>query len=137
MIRGRVTRARDEGAGLEARVPVDVVDAVGAFRTLEVVVDTGFTGAFTLPERIAQELGLQSIDARDVIQASGQIFRADVCAIRLLWHGQPTDVPAYLMGSRPMIGVELLVYCHLAIDWWEGGDVSIEERTQGTASPDS
>lgn len=136
MIRGWVTQARDEGTGLEARVSVEVVDAIGAFRTLEVVVDTGFTGAFTLPERIAQELGLQSIDARDVIQASGQIFRAGVCAARLLWHGQPTDVRTYLMGSRPMIGVELLAYCHLAIDWWEGGEVRIEERAPGTASPD-
>ena len=137
MIRGRVTRAEGEGTGLEARVPVDIVDAIGVFRTLEVVVDTGFTGAFTLPERIAEDLGLQSIDTRDVIQASGQIFRAGVCATRLLWHGQPTDVRTYLMGSRPMIGVELLAYCHLAIDWWEGGDVSIEERAPGTASPNS
>lgn len=136
MIRGRVTQVGAEGTGLEARVSVDVVDVTGVFRTLEVVVDTGFTGAFTLPERIAQELGFQSIDVRDVIQASGQIFRAGVCATRLLWHGQPIDVPAYLMGSRPMIGVELLAYCHLAIDWWEGGDVSIDERAPYPASPD-
>ena len=27
-----------------------------------------------------------------------------------------------------MIGTALLANCHLAIDWWDGGDVIIEER---------
>ena len=33
------------------------------------------------------------------------------------------------MGNKPMIGTTLLAGCRLTIDWWDGGDVIIEERT--------
>ena len=128
MIRGQVRPAQDYEGGLEARVGVDILGANLVFQDLEVVVDTGFTGACSLPEPIAQELGLHSTEMRHLILANGQPFQTGVCAARLLWHGQPIDVLAHIMGDKPMIGTTLLAKCHLAIDWWDGGDVVIEER---------
>ena len=50
MIRGTVGPARADGTGLEAWIPLEVSAASGAFHSLEVVVDTGFTGWLSLPE---------------------------------------------------------------------------------------
>jgi clan AA aspartic protease len=128
MIRGQVRPVQDNGVGLEARIDVDILGSNLVFQALQVIVDTGFTGDFSLPEPIAQELGLHSTEMRNLTLANGQSFRTAVCVARLLWHGQPIDLPAYLMGNKPMIGAALLANCRLTIDWWDGGDVVIEER---------
>ncbi len=52
--------------------------------------------------------------------------------VALLWHGQPLDVLANMMGDKPMIGTALLSPCHLAIDLWDSGAVVIEERRPPT-----
>lgn len=128
MIRGWVTHAVDGGQGLEARIDIDIAGSSSIFQTLAVVVDTGYTGALSLPETIAHELGLRSTQRRYVTLANGQIEQVGVCAARLLWHGQPIDVLTHIMGDKSMIGTTLLANCRLTIDWWDGGDVIIDER---------
>ena len=54
MIRGQVRPSQDYSTGLEARISVEIVAANQIFQTLESVVDTGFEGAFTLPEWVAR-----------------------------------------------------------------------------------
>ncbi len=129
MIRGQV-RSRVGGTVLEARVRIDIAGANLIFQTLEVVVDTGFTGSLALPQSIVHELGLEGAGRRHVTLADGQTIETPACIARLLWHGQPLDVRVPMMDSPPMIGSELLAGSHLAIDWWDGGDVIIEERMQ-------
>lgn len=128
MIRGMVRPARDGGAGLEARIAVDIVNSIGVFQSLETVVDTGFTGAVSLPEPIVFDLGLDYIGDRSLTMADGQTRMIRTYRAGLLWHGQPIDVRAYMMGEKSMVGVALLSPCHLAIDLWDGGAVVIEER---------
>ena len=128
MIRGQVRPSQENSTGLEARISVEIAAANQIFQTLEAVVDTGFEGAFTLPEWVARELGLHRTGTRPLTLASGQIIRTDTCVARLLWHGLPVDARAYVMGSKPMIGTTLLAYCRLTVDWWDGGEVIIEER---------
>lgn len=129
MIRGQVTSAQDDGAGLEARIPIDIVNSIGVFQTLEAVVDTGFAGALSLPESSVAELSLDYLGDRPITLADGQTHFKRTYRAGLLWHGQPVDVWAYMMGGKPMVGVALLSPCHLAIDLWDGGAVAIEERT--------
>lgn len=133
MIRGQVRPSQDSSTGLEARISVEIVAANQIFQTLESVVDTGFEGAFTLPGLVARELGLHSTGIRPLTLASGQTIRTDTCIARLLWHGLPVDARAYVMGNKPMIGTTLLANCRLSIDWWDGGEVIIEERTPPAA----
>ena len=127
MIRGQVIAARDDGSGLEPRVPLDILGGDGAFRSLSAVVDTGFTGALTLPEPIVSDLGLDQQELREIILADGRRQLRPVLRAELLWHGQPIDVLAYMMGDQPMIGTALLSPCRLTIDLWPGGAVIIEE----------
>ena len=129
MIRGRVSPARDDDRALEARISIDIAGANWIFQTLEVVVDTGFTGALALPDPIIRLLGLQSYVRRDVTLADGRTIETAAYTAQLLWHGQPVDVWAPMMDSVPMIGTDLLAGSRLSIDWWDGGDVIIEERT--------
>ena len=128
MISGRVIPVADGGSGLEARVDIGIAGSNSIFQTVAVVVDTGYSGALTLPEPIAHELGLRSTQRRYVTLANGQTEQVGACAARMLWNGQPIDVLAHLMGDKPMIGTTLLTNCRLTIDWWDGGDVIIEER---------
>ena len=132
MIRGRVIPVADGGPGLEARIDIGIAGSNSIFQTVAVVVDTGYSGALTLPEPIAHELGLRSTQRRHVTLANGQTEQVGACAARLLWNGQPIDVLAHLMGDKPMIGTTLLAHCRLTIDWWDGGDVIVEERMPTT-----
>ena len=128
MIRGRV-RSLAGGAVLEARVSIDIAGANPLFQAVEVVVDTGFTGSLALPQSAVRELGLENAGRRQVTLADGRTIEAQAYVAHLLWHGQPMDVRVPMMDSAPMIGVALLANSRLTIDWWEGGDVIIEERT--------
>ncbi len=128
MISGRVIPVGVGGSGLEARLDIGIAGSNSIFQTVGVVVDTGYSGALTLPEPIAHELGLRSTQRRYVVLANGLAEQVGVCAARLLWDGQPLDVLTHLMGDKPMIGTTLLAGSRLTIDWWDGGEVIIEEQ---------
>ncbi len=128
MIRGAVAAGDDDDAGLEARIPVDIVGSSGVFQTIEAVLDTGFTGAMSLPEPIIFELNLDYVGDRSVTLADGQTQLKRTYLAELLWHGQPIDVRVHMMGDKPMVGTGLLSPCHLSIDLWDGGAVVVEER---------
>ena len=119
---------RQDRSQLEARVTIDIAGDDRLFRSVEAVIDTGFTGALSLSESAAYELGLRSTRAERVTLADGRSIRANVHAARILWHGQPLDVRVQTLGSYPIIGTALLINSRLTIDWWDGGDVIIEER---------
>ena len=128
MIRGEVSPARNDGTGLEARISVDIVGITQIYQTLEVVVDTGYTGWMSLPEPIINDIGLDHAGTRPATLANGQTVPTDAYNAGLLWHGQPIDIVVQALNSKPMIGAELLANSRLSIDWWDGGDVIVEER---------
>ena len=128
MIRGEVKPARDDGTGLEARISVDIVGIIRIFRTLEVVVDTGYTGWMSLPEPIINDIGLHYAGIRPATLANGQTVPTDAYNAGLLWHGQPMDIVVQALNNKPMIGTELLANCRVTVDWWDGGAVVVEER---------
>ena len=74
MIRGEVAiRGRDGPLTyLEPRIELGVAGSDGVFRTLSVVVDTGFTGWLTLPPELIRELGLKYQGERYTVFADGQ-----------------------------------------------------------------
>ncbi len=127
MINGQVY-LRPDGSRLEARITIDIAGDDRLFRSVEAIIDTGFTGALSLPESAAHELGLRSARAERVTLADGRSIRANVHAARILWHGQPLDARVQTLGSHPIVGTALLANCRMTIDWWDGGDVVIEER---------
>ena len=127
MIRGQVVAARDDGTGLEPRIPLNILGSDGAFRSVSAVVDTGFTGALTLPESLVSDLGLAHQAYQEIALADGRKQSRRTCRAELLWHGQPVTLRAFMMGEQPMIGTALLSPCRLTINLWPGGGVIIEE----------
>ena len=130
MISGQVGPARDDGTGLEALIAVHIVGISRVFQTVEVVVDTGYTGWMSLPEPIINNIGLEYLGMRQATLADGRTVPTAAYYAGLLWHGQSVDVVIQALNGKPMIGTELLSLCRLTIDWWEGGEVVIEELMQ-------
>ena len=127
MIRGAVRPGADDGTGLEAWVDIAIAGDDRIFRESEAVVDTGATDWLTLPESTVRELGLRLTSTRYVNQAHGPPAQVNVYAVWVLWHGQMRRVFAEA-GNETLIGTDLLADSRLTIDWWDGGDVIIEER---------
>ena len=69
MIRGRVNQYQ------QALITIDIMDSADSLQSLEVVLDTGFTGYLTLPPDAIQRLGLPSAGYRIFELASGGAVR--------------------------------------------------------------
>ena len=125
MIRGRV--ARNSDSGLEARITVSVMDADSEPQRCEVIVDTGFTGWLTLPEADIQRLGLVKAGSQYSIIASGNEEEFDYYRTSVLWHGRLHEIEVFQSIDQPLLGMELLEGNRVAVDAWDGGDVTIQE----------
>lgn len=128
MIRGRVRPSRADGSGLEAWVEIAIAGDDGVLRTLAATVDTGFTGWLTVPSSVMLELGLTPSGEAQSTMANGLEAESVFCAATVEWHGNAMDVFVDIMDNTPLIGTDLLASSRLAIEWWAGGDVIIEER---------
>ena len=107
---------------------MDIAHEIGIFRAVDVVVDTGFTGSLSLPELVIRDLGLRGSVMRQLTLADGQTITTPAYRVRLLWHGSALDVWASMIDNTPMIGTGILAGSRLTVDWWDGGEVVIEER---------
>lgn len=125
MIRGVVARSSD--GGLEAWVAVSVIDANGAPQQCDVIVDTGFTGWLTLPEAEIRRLGLVRAGSRYSVIASGNEAEFDYYETSVLWHGRLHEIEVFQSIDQPLLGMELLEGSRVAVDAWDGGDVTIQE----------
>ena len=67
-------------------------------------------------------------DTRHRKLADGQDRETGCCEAVVLWHDSITEIWVDVMGGTPLIGTDLLADNRLSIDWWDGGDVVIEER---------
>ena len=127
MINGTVAIVGQEGPITlwEPRVEIAVAGVGLRFETVEVVVDTGFTGALALPSRIVQGLGLTREGERQIHLAHGQ-GSLPVYGAAVSWLGQLRATFVYEIDGTALLGAALLTNCRLAIDFQEGGDVAIQ-----------
>ena len=112
---------------LEALIAVNVEDGNGASHSLEVVVDTGFTGYLVLPQAVIRRLGLRFSGRRSVILASGEQSTVDAYAGIVSWHGRRRNVIALESSSESLIGMSLLSGSRVTLDVWADGSVLIED----------
>ena len=134
MISGTVWIIRREGSIIlwEPRIEVLVAGLAMNFKAVEVVVDTGFTGALALPSGIIRELDLTQHGERVVSLAYGQ-QPLPVYGAVVSWLGQPRAAPVYETDGKPLIGNALLTNCRLTIDFREGGTVTIAPLSPAAA----
>ena len=136
MISGTVRILGKEGTYIlwRPRIEVAVAGVSRDFRTVDVAVDTGFTGALALPASIIQDLGLTRHGEREVDLAHGQRTLPIYGAV-VSWLGQELAATVHQVDGDPLAGNALLTGCRLTVDFRSGGGVLIAPLEQGVASP--
>ncbi|MXV88662.1 MAG: clan AA aspartic protease [Acidimicrobiales bacterium] len=120
MIEGRIN------ARLEATMSLDVRRPGGGSRSIEAVVDTGYSEFLTLPPTEVRELGLPYKHQGAARLADGSEIAFDVYDAELVWDGQTIAVLVDEAETTPLVGMALLEGHRLQVDIEHGGRVLIE-----------
>lgn len=121
-MRGRV----GENAS-EAFLTIPLFDGSGNCIVIEFTVDTGFTGALSLPPRFVESMGLP-FDGRGIaVLADGSAFETRRHRARIEWHGRVREVRVITTDGDPLVGMTLLRGSKLSMDVSPGGEVVVEE----------
>ena len=129
MIRGTVSAAQ------QAVVTIEIIDGDGLPRSLEVILDTGFTGYLTLPSEAIEQLTLPFVGQRTFELANGELFRSDAYLAAVSWHGSLRDALVLKSDSTPLLGMTLLWGSRMTLDALTSGPVTIEELTTSQQRP--
>lgn len=102
-----------------ALLKVDVrAESAKVTSSIEVWVDTGFTGELVLPQRAIDQLRLAKSGSIDAILADGTMIELSTYSCVIEWFGKerPLEVVAN-DGEHPLLGVGLLLGRELRIDY--------------------
>lgn len=108
------------------RVIIPIANRIGNGRNVRFTVDTGFTGWLTLPEEVIHELNLERQGSRRYILADGSESET---ALYLAFFAS-TPVIVHQIDDEPLLGAAMMNQCRLTVDFWEGGRVTIESRSE-------
>ena len=122
MISGRVS------AELDPTVTIEFGNGKNSFQSVEVVVDTGFSGELALPSELIQTLGLEYIDDVSVALADQQERPVRAYDGVVSWQGRSRDVMVFDMESEPLLGMGLLLDNRLTVICRPNGPVVNEEE---------
>jgi clan AA aspartic protease len=95
-------------------------DAAHAF-----IIDTGFSGALTLPVPVVMALELPFERQIVVSLADDSIVSINAHVATILWNGRERAVEVLATGARPLLGTLLLDGHALSIEFREGGAVAV------------
>jgi clan AA aspartic protease len=113
-------------ADQEAVIPLPLLDNSGQEHSVDAVVDTGFTGALTLPAALIAMLGLPFRCRQQVMLADGSLIIADVFVGQVSWDGQPRVAEVEAAETEPLVGMTLLHGSELSVQVIDGGSVTIQ-----------
>ena len=111
----------------QATIPLEIGYRGGGSHSLEVVVDTGFSGHLTLHPELIVQLGLRPMRSLDVALAGNLQRTVNTYRGQALWHGKPKTVRILEASGAPLLGMRLLSGSQLTVQAVEGGQVLIEE----------
>lgn len=105
----------------EARISLTVRGARGLKRTVEGVIDTGYTASLTLPPDLIGALGLrwQSVGRGTLADGSECLF--DVYEAKVEWDNELRRVLIDEADTEPLVGMELL----------DGFELNVRVRARG------
>jgi predicted aspartyl protease len=95
------------------------------------LLDTGFSGALTLPPSLVRLLDLPLQTTMPVTLAHGLRVTLRIFEAQVLWHGQQRSVPVHECDNVPLVGVGLVYGSRLRADVLDGGELSIEPIAPG------
>jgi clan AA aspartic protease len=120
MIVGSVNARREAVLVLAIRIPDTREESI------EVLIDTGFSGELTLPRAVIARFGLPwHHDGRAVLADDSELF-FPVHQATVFWDGSERRVAVDQVNASPMIGMKLLDGSELAIQVRSGGSVVIK-----------
>ncbi|SRR6266545_3014836 len=123
MITGKVT------AELEEIIELKVNGSGAPPRQVEAVIDTGFNGYLTLPNRVVGLLNLPPAGNRSATLGDGSAVILDAFLATVSWHEHDRDVLVLEAEGGAVVGMSLLRGSRLSMEVVEDGDVAIEELT--------
>ena len=119
MLRGRVHR-------LKAWFDIEIPAADGRYLSVDVVLDTGFSGWLTLPASVVRQLDLTSTGNRYAHLATGEEVELPAWRGLILWDGQLRSIEIIEAEGEPLLGMALLRGNLVTIEVREGGAVTVE-----------
>ncbi len=110
----------------EARIRLKLKGQRGREQEIEAVIDSGFTGALTLPPALIATLGLRwrSMDRATLADGSTCVFQVYVG--KVLWDGKIRSILVAEADSDPLVGMRLLRGHELRIQVRARGKVTIK-----------
>ncbi len=119
MMQGYVNQA------YEAVIPV-VIKYGSKLKSVNAVIDTGFTGFLSLPSSIIAELELPWSYRDRATLGDGSETLFDVHDANIIWDGQFREIEINSANTDPLLGMKMLRGYRLQVDTVQGGLVTIE-----------
>jgi predicted aspartyl protease len=113
-------------AGQYATIPLMLQGTQGQEETLDVIIDTGFTGFLTLSLPQIAKLGFPYQGLIDARLGNGSAAEFDMFAGAVLWNGQLHEGIVLAVDGAPLIGMALLTGSRVCLDVVDHGPVTIE-----------
>ena len=96
-------------------------------KTIDAIIDTGYSAELTLPQFLIDHLGLQwrCLDRATLADGSRVVF--DTYASKVVWDGRPQRITVDQSETEPLIGMALLEGFELTVQVRPGGKVTIRK----------
>jgi clan AA aspartic protease len=113
---------------LEATLLVQVFGPSGQIMEVVGVIDTGYSGALSLPLAVITALALSPLASRRVRLADRSRRVLNTYEADVLWDGQRRTLRVLALEGHPLIGTALLKGYTLEAQFVDGGAVTVEAR---------
>jgi clan AA aspartic protease len=110
----------------EARIRLELIGRRGREQEIKAIIDSGFTGALTLPAALITTLDLpwRSVDQATLADGSKCVFKVDVG--KVLWDGKVRTILVAEAQADPLVGMRLLRGHELKMQVRSRGKVTIK-----------
>ena len=115
-------------ANREAILPLSLRGPEGQTLEVNAVIDTGYSGALTLPPALVAELELPYVFSSKAILADDTEVGFRVHRVTTVWDGGLRQIEADAVGSTALVGMAVLDAHNLSIDVEDGGRVVIQSK---------
>jgi clan AA aspartic protease len=109
-----------------AVITVPLVGPNGHTKTIDAILDTGFSGFLTLPLPEIARLGFPYEGNMEAVLGNGSETLMDMFLGAVRWEGQLREGIVLAADGMPLVGMALLSGSRVCLDIIDGGRVTIE-----------